>query len=358
LKKIFIFLLLLTFLTNCEYFNILSQKEWEETSNHDAENVIIYLSGGYFEGGAPRPCYWKITQDGYKFVKLESNYFEGVAFSIFVEGDTVYTCGFDEDSTGQHRACYWIGDKKYELESIGGAAESVAYQIVKKGGILFTAGGDDGETEATYWLNQDKGHLNLGPNNSQAECIFIQQESSSKHSIYIGGRYSNLPCYWKDDKINYLDMGTSLGLTVRSIYVIGNTVFSCGVENDATLPDHACFWENEKLTFLPGGVEARSLFISEENIYIAGFNFTTNYEACYWKNKKKIFLPDSYFGTGNDSFAFSIFVLNDNIYIAGYDDDGSGNNVAWYYINDEKEVFNTSLNAAATAIFVKADNEE
>jgi hypothetical protein len=358
LKKLFIFLILLTFLTNCEYFNTLSQKEWEEKSDHDADDVIIYASGAQYDSTAGNylPCYWKIEKDGFKKIDLESKKNVGVSQSIFVDGDTVYNCGFD-DPGGLYRACYWINQKKTDLNVTDPLVySSLAYQIILKDGIIFTVGTEQnggGDQNAITWVFNEMSTLHNHPPNTSAECIFVQQQSSSFHSIYIGGMYSGNPCYWKNDQIIYLDDHETNNIMVRSMSVIGNTVYSCGQKSDP-LPEVACFWKNKELSYLSEGTDANSIFISGGNVYIAGIYENTGIiYACYWKNGKKYYLEDSYFA-GGDSIANSIFILNDNIYIGGRDDDGSGSNgVSWYYINGKKRILDTSVNAGIISIFVK-----
>ena len=366
MKKILLFLVisfLIFFISSCEYFTLMSQKEWAEKSDRDEENVIIYASGARFDYSAMQylPCYWEITKTGYKLIDLESNNTWGIAFSIYVEGDTVYTCGFDSPGTGGLvRACYWVNKKKYNLKVKDASTySSQAYQIIYKNGLVFTTGYEEnsGNTDAINWLEQDMSILCDSPPNSQAECIFIQQESSSKHYIYIGGMYSGRPCYWKDYQITYLEDKNATNMKVKSIYVIGNTVYSCG-NKTAPVPEQACFWKNEKLTYLPGGTDARSLFISNEDIYIAGVNNIGTSYSCYWKNGEKYSLPASFFSGGN-SYANSIFVFNNNVYIGGNDDDGAGtDNRAWYYVNGEKIILDSFFNAGILSIFVKVDKNK
>ena len=99
MKKILLFLIissLIFFISNCEYFTLMSKSEWNEKSDQEEDNVIIYASGARYVTriGNYIPYYWKITKDDHEMVNLESNDNWGVAYSIYVVGDTVYTCGF------------------------------------------------------------------------------------------------------------------------------------------------------------------------------------------------------------------------------------------------------------------------
>ena len=58
--------------------------------------------------------------------------------------------------------------------------------------------------------------------------------------------YSGNPCYWRNHQIKFLDNNGANNIMVRSMSVIGNTVYSCGQKSDP-LPEVACFWKNKEL---------------------------------------------------------------------------------------------------------------
>ncbi len=60
--------------------------------------------------------------------------------------------------------------------------------------------------------------------------------------------------------------------------------------------------------------DANSIFVSNDNIYVAGKHYDGNYRACYWKNNNRVDLSTI------SSTAYSIFVLNNDVYVAGVED--------------------------------------
>lgn len=344
MKKVILLLIISLFLiSNCEYFSIMSKKDWEEKADKE-DDVVIYASGAYDDGGASYPCYWKITKDDHERIKLDSVGNMCASYSIKIIGNNVYNCGIVSPST--INACYWINKKRYDLEVNGPTFPSVAYNLIVNSGIVFSVGIDN--AEACFWFNQKKSSLNI----NTPYCIFIDQISTSKHITYIGGiNLLGFACYWKDGEIIDLDNNGAASSEVKSIYVIGNIVYSVGTL-DGT---QACLWKNKELTILPDGFLARSVFVSNEDIYISGDYWDgPDIRACYWKNTKKISLPPSNLASPYESNGNSIFIYNDNVYIAGTDQNG-GTQLGWYCINGKKNIIENSL--GATSIFITSDNK-
>ena len=334
MKKTFLFLILLFFITiiliilSCEYFTLLSQKEWAEKSGRE-DNVIIYVGGYYTPGAYQVACYWKIIDDNIELIELESDN-STESRSIYAVENTVYSCG-----VANNQACYWVNSKRYNLESIG---NSVAYSIYIKSGIVFTVGDDAGN--ACYWMDHNKSNLDI----RTANQIILNQEGSGKHVTYIGGQdASNDACVWKDGTTIKLPGTTSA--KVNSIYLIAATVYSCGYVNGGV---SAAFWKNNNLTVLAGhGINsANSVFVSDSDVYIAGQDTNT---ACYWKNNIFFDLPSSGTSIGQD-----IFVYNDNVYISGR----NSGNFACIWINGKLIELETASNSYAYSIFVVPNHEK
>ena len=121
--------------SSCEYFTLLSQKEWAELSGKE-EDVIIYVSG---VNGAT-PCYWKLSKDNQERIDLENATAASSAYSIFVLDKNVYSCGYYSPTT--QNACYWINGKQYHLEMINTAVDYYTYSIKVISGMIFTVGYD------------------------------------------------------------------------------------------------------------------------------------------------------------------------------------------------------------------------
>ena len=340
-----IFIIIITILSDCQYFTLLSQKEWTEMSGNE-DNVIIYVAGAYQDRfGNGIPCYWKIKDDNIKRVDLdnESNN-NNYASSIYVVGDKVYTSGTVELSGGVLKACYWIDTKRYNLNT-SGSVNSFADSIIVKGGVVFAAGGDG--TKGCYWIDQNQAILNL----LICRTLFIQKISSSKYTTYVGGQNLKSPhqaCFWKDGYLTDLPPlpGAGESSIVNSIFVIGNIVYSVGEASLMPGPvNYAYLWKNDEPIILPNGNSARSVFVSNDDIYISGDNDSG--QACYWKNEKYISLSSL------ASVAYSIYVYNNKAYIAGYE-----NGYACYWINDKHYSIENSTVSIVYGIFVKSDNEK
>lgn len=355
MKKINFFLIVLfivLIVSNCEYFKLLSKNEWEEISDQD-DSVIIYVSGAIMEGTDVVPCYWKIKDD--KIEQIDLEYVLGtnnsIAYSIYILGDDVYACGHYDNGTTA-RACYWINEKRYDLEVDDPASASYSFSIKENNGVVFVAGVADGK--ANYWINQNKNVLNI----DTAKTIYIRQLSSSKHDIYIGGINLKNPsqaCYWKNGYIVDLPPLPVIivdSSEVWSIQVVGNIVYSAGTKIINSIQD-ACLWKNQDLTVLPNGAYGFSVAVLNGDTYVAGQSSVST--ACYWKNNKFRSLPYS----SAPSIAYGIFIYNNVTYIAGYDNNG-GTQQACYWVNEDQEHLNDAVGVISQSysIFVTTDNDK
>ncbi len=107
---------MLTFLiSSCEYFSLMSKKEWTEKSDNE-KNVVIYIGGAFVVSTIERPCYWKNDNrhliPGSSFgVGTNAN-----AYSVFAYNDNLYIAGVDNESGANVRAWYWINNKKNYID--------------------------------------------------------------------------------------------------------------------------------------------------------------------------------------------------------------------------------------------------
>lgn len=348
MKKVFLlFIIYLIFVSSCEYFTLMSQKEWGEKSGK-GDDVIVYV-GGWYNQTIIKPCYWKIMDnDVVELVELENdNIANNEVLSIYVVGKNVYSCGYYNNGA-VNKACYWINKKKYDLDLDPLAISSRANSIKVKSGVVFTAGTITIGANAFpyFWVNQSKSTINI----KSANSIFIDQISSTKHSICVGG--SNLKtdaqaCFWKDGQITDLPPLPGFGNSseVFSIYIIGNIVYSAGMTNIGV--QQSCLWINKEQIILPGGEIANSIFVSNNDVYTSGV-YNGGLDACYWKNTDYFQLT----APGIGGSALSIYVYNDNAYIAG----GVGG-FACYWINNKLYNFESNFTSSASSIFIVPNNE-
>lgn len=152
---------------------------------------------------------------------------------------------------------------------------------------------------------------------------------------------------------------------VSSLFVSGNDVYVAGGSHLAGYT--AMYWKNGAFTDLTKGLNYQgsngqyafpnttSIYVSGNDVYVAGFQVTStiNDKALYWKNGELINLTrDSL----NTSMANCIFVSGNDVYIAGYQDI---NNIsrATIWKNGEPTLLTTpSVSSIANAIFVSGDD--
>ena len=110
----------------------------------------IHKSGSdvYVAGKMDFPMYWKNSE----MVRLHENY--GEVNQIKVAGNDVYAVGFynkKNSNSTNHTACYWKNGTLVELED-----GAVAYSIFIDGNDIYTAGAKgrfNAEYKACYWKN-------------------------------------------------------------------------------------------------------------------------------------------------------------------------------------------------------------
>lgn len=92
-------------------------------------------------------------------------------------------------------------------------------------------------------------------------------------------------------------------------------------KNGAGEPNPPCFWKNMVLKNLPttAGGDANSIFVSGQNVYVAGRNWMNNaqtrFSPCYWLSENRVSLP--LLDDRGDGMANSILAFNGTVYAAG-----------------------------------------
>lgn len=134
MKKIFIIIVIIfLFITGCEYFTLMSHKEWLEKTGNDEVDVYV---GGYY--GGFYPCYWiNGTRIDLPFYYNYGN--ENVVNSIFVSGDDVY-CGGTYDNSINSNACYWKNRELIKVDVNDENNQSQIHSIAYKAGLVFSIG--------------------------------------------------------------------------------------------------------------------------------------------------------------------------------------------------------------------------
>lgn len=168
---------------------------------------------------------------------------------------------------------------------------------------------------------------------SQIPDVYVAGETVAK-----GGKY--VATYWKNQKEIPLTQDTTGNTFANSIALDGNDVYVVGFQQQSFKNDHAIFWKNGIATSLADDDRssyANAITIVNGDVYIAG----AEEKAAYWKNGQLNLLD------GDE--ATSIFVVENDVYVAGFDYSGS----AKYWINGFSiSLTNGTMDARANGIAV------
>ncbi len=229
-------------------------------------------------------------------ISLGDENFNSEATSIFVEGENVYVCGFEDA-----RACYWKNGIRIPLTL--NTRVSTVTEVVVKSGDVYLVGSEQNPTiqTATYWKNGMPISLTDGTRFSDAFSIALDDEGNV-HVVGVAFNGSEIVGkYWRNGSEVPIADGrktrfNSIKLDQGNVYILG------------VLDDKVAVWKNEQLQFLESGVTAPSmLFISDQSVFTCGTEFLNNDPLLFtyvgWKNNSK--LP---FGQQFNSRAAAIFV--------------------------------------------------
>lgn len=344
-KKLYFLFFIILLLTNCEYFNLKTYKEWEESTKHKTE-AVVYSAGFYRVGAVTTACYWK-NQEKLSLENGVSAAGQSEATSIYVVGDNVYVGGFYEAPGPVTKACYWINGKlqdDIQLDNPGNPSRAESIFVIN--GAVFMAGNEN--NEACYWIDNIKYHLSVPtPTNPfRANSIYVVQDSSSKYRIYIAGTHrpgaQDEACYWSNGGENFISSGIA-GSEAHSIFVYGDKIYTAG--KLIGFPETMCYWGNNsvELTYPSGLSVFKSNILISPNGDIHFAVGASGPENFYWKNGKlKYYITD-----GRQLRSF--YVLNDDVYFGGRD---AGLLVS-YWINDGNPI-NVDVDPAAIASWINS----
>ncbi|MEX0314365.1 MAG: IPT/TIG domain-containing protein [Allomuricauda sp.] len=203
----------------------------------------------------------------------------------------------------------------------------------------------------------DNGKITGVAEGSTKVTAFISEEVSTncivnvKRSIYVAGYdYSNekeIAAIWKNGIPTYLTDEQNKG-RARSVFVTETDVYVCGYETLDNDIDMAKVWKNGELLYsLSDGNNsaiAHSIHVFEDDVYVSGVE---NDNAMLWKNGSAVPLND-----GTSGVAYGLFVNSSVVYTSGKVENGPA---TWK--NSEKtelayvaDFFSIALDIAATNI--------
>lgn len=120
----------------------------------------VYVGGYYYDEEADinRACFWKDRQ---KATPLETPVGRSAVWCICVEGETVYSAGYYYNT--DKNLCYWVNEKRMELEVLADAEEFYVTGIAAVDGKVWVSGAyydKNYDDHACYWVN---GELTILP---------------------------------------------------------------------------------------------------------------------------------------------------------------------------------------------------
>ena len=156
---------------------------------------------------------------------------------------------------------------------------------------------------ATLWKDNQKQSLSDGSINTEATSVYVSKNGDIHVVGYERPNTSVFPIaakYWKNGIVQNLPNGTY----ANSVYVSGNDVYVAGGNGYSA----AVLWKNGIAQNLPNGDYASSVYVSGNDVYVAG---TYSWDAAVlWKNGIAQNLP-------NGDYASSVYVSGNDVYVAG-----------------------------------------
>ncbi len=147
------------------------------------------------------------------------------------------------------------------------------------------------------------------------------EEVDNTPKVYIVGSYSdNTAVLWVDGKQQDLTDGGIVAVA-NDVYVTENKdIYIVGWDTpDNTGNTRAIIWKNGEMSYLSDGrknVQAKSVFVYGEDVYVAGNEVGVANKVILWKNGVQTILPSSYDYAEVGSMTIS---ETGDIYVAGYD---------------------------------------
>ena len=329
----------------------------KKESNPDPEPVTpdIYLAGGsQSANGVYTAQYWKNN----KVVELVTSPYLPSAESIAVSGSDIHVLGQAYRDTVGAFGQYWKNGILTTLTKNMTPARVGEIKIF--GGDIYITGAGQIDNRpyyspnyATYWKNGEAVVL-ADAVNGGAKGIFV-----SGNDVYLAGMSSNgkngVARYWKNGIRVTLGKDSDIS-AATGIVVKGNDVYVVGWGGDPNGHLYAKYWKNGVEVSLTDQSEnlsiAKDIAIFGSDVYIVGYvekyleKGGVTSEAKIWKNGVSSTLPS---GTS----ASSIFVFNNDIYVAGTGN-GTPFDRATYWKNGEPNFISDGIKTAwATSIFVK-----
>jgi len=324
----------------------LFQKQYLSDEENDAAAFSVYLSGNdvYVAGMErkygtdpnslePYTSIATIWKNGSVFQRLSDGKYNSAANSVFVSDNDVYSVGYESN-----------GNPKFKG---GGLFGFIQMGPVFQRHFNEESGGEalGNHSSATIWKNgMVHQHLSNGKKSEEAKSVFV-----SNKDMYVavetdspGYDKSNARLYKNGKEQSLVGVNNNKQSVANSIFISGNDVYVAGAMCDSKekitpnfltgrikiqkFPPYAVIWKNgkiyQKLTDGKYEGEAYSVFVSENDVYVAGVeaNSLGMGFPTIWKNGKVLYRLGDAKWRGN---AKSLFVSGNDVYVAGWERSGS-----------------------------------
>ncbi|HEY5825349.1 MAG TPA: hypothetical protein VIT44_13335, partial [Cyclobacteriaceae bacterium] len=203
-------------------------------------------------------------------------------------------------------------------------------------------GGTDGGKPA-YWKNDVVNYISDASQNYYVSSVIPNGSDIHATGYYTGSNGNSIAVYWKNGVMTQL-ADESKYTRAWGIALLNGDVYIVGTETDNG-KGVAKYWKNGVANNLPDGTGASSIFIYENDIYIAGGNGLT---AKYWKN-----------GVGtnlSEGSAFGIFVSDNDVYVAGINNFSNGITDVVYWKNGVMTHLPAKIHTTPTGIYVSGSD--
>ena len=177
-------------------------------------------------------------------------------------------------------------------------------------------------------------------NNNNSDNVYLNNPPK-RDDVYVVGYEGRYAVTWKNGASLAATDESGIGKT-NSIYISGKDVYEVGTSgNNGNV---GTLWKNGISEQKQYGSDARSVFVWNNNVYVAG-------NGGAWKNGEQII---------SDGVVNSVYVFRGNVYAAGssryYYDGYSSTNVAWFWENNVGKRFGGS-GAKANCVFVSESGD-
>ena len=203
------------------------------------------------------PCIWTNTENP-QVLTDPSVIGNASAYAITVSDGTTYVTGkYLDTGTSDYKACYWEGTTLVDLPTPAIASDIYGTGIAVSGGTVYVSGTyiyyDNVTTKkACYWVDDELFILD-SPEGSISEGSYASSIAVSGGEVYVSGNYwvdaVDRVCYWKSGELkDVISPAGSIGQYSSSITVIDDTVYIGGGYNymyDFNYYWRAGYWTDE-----------------------------------------------------------------------------------------------------------------